>query len=107
VAALEAVTVDKIIETVRWGNKGVPMKRKATLREMVGDRAIDTSYLKGWLFGQKITIFSILTNTAVYYFKDNYDQRFLDVLENIEVTRTGVTYLQEREAPKRPTSSKK
>lgn len=84
------------------------MKRRVTLREMmVEERAIDTSFLEGWLFGRKITIFSILTNTAVYYFKDHYEQKFLEVLENIEVNRSGVTYLPEREIPKRSGPAKR
>lgn len=77
------------------------MKRRATLREMLRERAIDTSSLDGWVNGQRVTILAVLENTAVYYFKDKYDQKFLESLEKIEVTRSKVAYLPERIIPDR------
>jgi hypothetical protein len=73
--------------------KGNSKNDQVSLRSVTEKGEVDTSYLEGLIDNQKITITTVLNNTAVYYFTGKGGRRLLESQEKITVNKGDVKYL--------------
>jgi len=70
---------------------------RVSLREMTLQGVVDTTILDGWIKDRRVTILTILMNTAVYYFHGKVDRKYVEVLDEIEVERSSIKFLPTKE----------